>query len=94
MKHYHADLVCKLKEVFPESLNVSKVIDRYDYKNGPWGQERVFVGTETVTLADMILSTAQAMTHDGTDIERGLKYLDVFKRPRVRRQEMKNFIAV
>lgn len=93
MNAYNADLFCKLVEVFPESLNVSKVVTLYDYKPGPWGQEKVYKGTEVVTLAAGILATAQAFTRGGTDIESGLKYLDQYKRPKVQRQELKNFIA-
>lgn len=92
MKTYNADLFCKLVEVFPESLNVSKVVTNYEYYNGPWGQEKVYKGTETVNLAESILNTAQATTHGGTDIESGLRYIEEFRPKRVQRQETKLFL--
>ena len=60
---------------------------------GAYGIEKIHTGEyveHTFSLADNILHTAQAMTCGGTDIERGLKYLDMFKKKSVQRSELKN----
>ena len=90
MMTYDLDLFMALVQTFPDSMNLSRVVEIYDDQPGPWGMERVFKGTETITLAGCILDTATAtMKTYGKD--RALEYIAEFKPARVQRAEMLNF---
>ena len=47
---YDTELFCKLYEVFPDSFDATAETATYEYENGPFGQEKVCTGKETVTL--------------------------------------------
>lgn len=87
---YDVDLFMALAQVFPASLNTSRVYEVYEDQPGPWGMEKVFKGCKTESLAEDILATATAtMRTYGKD--RALRYIDEFKPARVQRAELLNF---
>ena len=91
MRTYDVEQFMRLVEVWPESLNMSKVVSIYEDKPGRFGMERVYKGTETITLAASILDTANAIgIKYGND--RALSYVDEFKPARVKKQETANFL--
>lgn len=92
MRTYNAELFTKLIEIWPESINYTKVINCYDYRPGPFGVEKVFTGTEVENLGECILTTAQAISRGGTDIARALEYIESFSPERVKKQEYRNFV--
>ncbi len=89
---YSLDLFLKLAEVFPDAFDVVKTSSSYEYRPGPFGVESVCTGTETVNLAECILSTAQAITRGGVDLERGILYLDSFAGKAAQQQEIRSFL--
>ena len=87
-------LFLKLNEVWADVFQYTRtekveVVREYA---GAYGIEKIHTGEyieKTYSLADDILNTAQATTHNGTDMERGLRYLDMFKKKSVQRNELK-----
>lgn len=82
-------LMVRLFEIFPESFSVVRYSDSYDYIPREFGIEKVYTGKEKVVMSETILNTAQAITKG--DIERGYRYLDMFRSKKVRNRELKNF---
>ena len=88
-------LFLKLSEVWADVFKYTRTekVEIVKEYAGAYGIEKIHTGEyveHTFSLADNILHTAQAMTHDGTDIERGIKYLEMFKKKSVQRSELKN----
>lgn len=87
-----AMLFLKLQEVFADSFNHTKEVERIDRIAGPWGIEEYRTCIyDTVTLAEQILLTANAISHGGTDMERALDYLDAFKKKRLQENAIDSF---
>ena len=88
-------LFLKLSEVWADVFQYTRTekVEIVKEYAGAYGIEKIHTGEyveHTFSLADNILHTAQAMTHDGADIERGIKYLEMFKKKNVQRSELKN----
>ena len=67
-----ARLFLKLQEVFADSFNHTKEVERIDRIAGPWGIEEYRTCIyDTVTLAEQILLTANAISHGGGTIWSG-----------------------
>lgn len=92
MQTYPVELFMKLAEVFPESLNTSRVVEDFEDKPGPWGMERVSKGFVTENLGADILNTAKAISRGGAYMDDGLRYLETFRKPSVQKSEIKNFL--
>lgn len=87
-----ARLFLKLQEVFADAFNHSKQVERIDRIAGPWGIEEYRTCIyDTVTLSEQILLTAQAISHDGRDMDRSIKYLDMFKKKRIQKNAIDDF---
>lgn len=80
-----------LFEIFPDAFSVNREFTQYDYKPTEWGIEKIEVGKGTENLAECILTTAQAVCKG--DVNRGLKYLQTFKKKTVQNQEVKRFTS-
>lgn len=87
-----ARLFLKLQEVFADAFNHTKEVERIDRIAGPWGIEEYRTCIyDTVTLAEQILLTANAISHGGDDMERALNYLDAFKKKRQQENAIDSF---
>ena len=89
---YEPEIVMKIWDVFPDSFNTTKrspITDRY---NGQYGAEDAIVGEETVVLAECIAATATAISHDGSDMDRALKYIESYKPAWIQKREIRNFL--
>lgn len=87
-----ARLFLKLQEVFADAFNHSKQVERIDRIAGPWGIEEYRTCIyDTVTLAEQILLTANAISHGGNDMDRAIKYLDMFKKKRIQKNAIDQF---
>lgn len=87
-----ARLFLKLQEVFADSFNHTKQVERIDRIAGPWGIEEYRTCIyDTVTLSEQILLTANAISRGGTDMERALDYLDAFKKKRLQENAIDSF---
>ena len=87
-----ARLFLKLQEVFSDAFNHTKEVERIDRIAGPWGIEEYRTCIyDTVTLSEQILLTANAISHGGTDMDRAIKYLDMFKKKRIQKNAIDDF---
>ena len=87
-----ARLFLKLQEVFADAFNHSKQVERIDRIAGPWGIEEYRTCIyDTVTLAEQILLTANAISHGGNDMDRAINYLDMFKKKRIQKNAIADF---
>lgn len=89
--YYDVELLCKLYEIFPECFNHSKTVNLYDYKNEAFGQEKVCTGTEEVTLANLILDTAKAISREGTNMDGAFRFLNCFRRAKDQKRMIQKF---
>lgn len=85
-----AELFTELYKIFPEAFSITRTYTKHKYRPGPFEIEEEEAGTGTENLAECILYTANSISNAG--IERGLKYLQVFKSKAVQRQEIKSFL--
>lgn len=86
------ELFLKLQEVFADAFNHTKQVERIDRIAGPWGIEEYRTCIyDTVTLSEQILLTANAISHGGTDMDRAIKYLDMFKKKRIQKNAIDQF---
>lgn len=93
MKTYEPEIVMKIWEVFPDSFNVTKKSKITRNVAGPWGIEEVETGEEeTIILAECIASTATAYSHNGTDMNGAMKYIEGYRPAWIQRREIKNFL--
>ena len=87
-----ARLFLKLQEVFADSFNHTKQVEQIDRIAGPWGIEEYRTCIyDTVTLSEEILLTAQAISHDGKDMDRSIKYLETFKNKKMQENAIADF---
>lgn len=87
-----ARLFLKLQEVFADAFNHSKQVERIDRIAGPWGIEEYHTCIyDTVTLSEQILLTANAISRGGNDMDRAIKYLDMFKKKRIQKNAIDQF---
>lgn len=88
-----SNLFTKLFEIYPEAFSTTKSFHRTITIATPWGLEyEKDPQEETVTLAECILTAAQAISNKyGAD--EAEKYLEVFGKKTVQRQETKNFYS-
>ena len=87
-----ARLFLKLQEVFADSFNHTKQVEQIDRIAGPWGIEEYRTCIyETVTLSEQILLTANAISRGGNDMDRAIKYLDMFKKKRIQKNAIDQF---
>ena len=93
MTTYNPDLVCKLWEIFPDSFSISKTYVNVDYRPGQFGfEEAPTEQYETVTLAECILNTAQAISRGGRYMDQAIKYLYEYKPAKVQRREIASYL--
>lgn len=86
------ELFLKLQEVFADAFNHSKQVERIDRIAGPWGIEEYHTCIfDTVTLSEQILLTAQAISRGGADLDRGINYLEMFKKKRIQKNAIDDF---
>ena len=87
-----ARLFLKLQEVFSDAFNHTKEVERIDRIAGPWGIEEYRTCIyDTVTLSEQILLTANAISRGGNDMDRAIKYLDMFKKKRIQKNAIDDF---
>ena len=86
------ELFLKLQEVFADAFNHTKQVERIDRIAGPWGIEEYRTCIyDTVTLSEQILLTANAISRGGNDMDRAIKYLDMFKKKRIQKNAIDDF---
>lgn len=88
---YDVDLFCKLYEIFPDSFSDVKTVTLYDVENGPFGQEQVISRTEEVTLGGYILDTAKAISREGREMNRAIRFLEAFRSKKVQTAQIERF---